>query len=198
MWGLSGIPCKHAICAINHQKKNRDDFVHEYYTVATFKKIYAATIFGINGKQLWEDSIFIPPLPPLMKRGRGHMGRRKEADEVNLKKTKLRRRQSTIKCRKCGGEGHNSVTCGRHQVCSPSGNTQPQLQSEMPIQEYEIPIQESQILSESGMFGAVTQIPTQTAKVPGPSMLSQLRQGQFILESQKKFQSLADIHNRSK
>lgn len=124
LWDLSGIPCKHAISAINNQKENREDYVHEHYTVEVYKKSYAYTIKGINGTALWKETLFIPPLPPNMGRGVGRptKARRRESDEPaqklknktkGRKPMKLMRRQTTLNCTKCGEEGHNSFTCGR-------------------------------------------------------------------------------------
>lgn len=126
LWGLSGIPCKHAICAINHQRADREDYVRECYTVEVYRKSYAYTIKGINGSALWGETVFIPPLPPHMGRGVGRptKARRRESDEPaqksrkkvkGRKPTKLKRRQTTLKCSECGEEGHNSLTCGREQ-----------------------------------------------------------------------------------
>ncbi|KAH6768911.1 hypothetical protein C2S51_014247 [Perilla frutescens var. frutescens] len=200
-WSLSGIPCTHAICALNHQKLNRDDYVHDFLTVETFKKSYAATIRGVNGAILWGESIYIPPLPPQMIKGKGKQvnARRKASDEKVEKlaknKTKLRRKPSIIRCSGCESEGHNSVTCGRNKVmqntstisgkasCSSSGSRAPTIlpPSTEISDELEGPEEPSQTL------------------MPGPSMLQQLHQGKFkgqgplILESQRKFISLSEI-----
>ncbi|KAI3446911.1 hypothetical protein Pfo_003576 [Paulownia fortunei] len=122
MWGLSGIPCKHAICAIFNQNQLSDDFVHLCYTVETYKKVYEHAIMGISGEQLWGEIMFIPPLPPNSGRGVGRpsKARRREPDEVNVKQKKrskgkqlirMERQQGTVKCRICGALGHNAVTC---------------------------------------------------------------------------------------
>ncbi|KAH6816290.1 hypothetical protein C2S51_021110 [Perilla frutescens var. frutescens] len=101
---------------------DQDDYVHDFLTVETFKKSYAATIRGVNGAVLWGESMYIPPLPPQMIKGKGKQAnaRRKASDEkaekLHKNKTKLRRKQSTIRCNGWGGEGHNSVTCGRNKV----------------------------------------------------------------------------------
>ncbi|XP_057790886.1 uncharacterized protein LOC131007996 [Salvia miltiorrhiza] len=101
------------------KRQKRDDFVHECYSVETFKKIYAASIIGVSGPQLWNDSMYIPPLPPRMEKGKGKqsMARRKTPDEAaekkHKKKTKLRRRQYTVTCSKCGIGGNNAKGRGK-------------------------------------------------------------------------------------
>ncbi|CAH9122301.1 unnamed protein product [Cuscuta epithymum] len=125
-WGLSGIPCKHAISAIYNQDEDPEDYVHECYTVEVYKSIYQHVILGINGEELWDKSNYIPPLPPNFGRGVGRpsKARRKEPDEPTSQKkkksssktiVKLKRKQNTVKCKKCGVEGHNSATCEKRK-----------------------------------------------------------------------------------
>ncbi|KAL8474834.1 hypothetical protein ACS0TY_031312 [Phlomoides rotata] len=68
LWGLSGIPCKHDICAINHQRADIEDYVHESYIVEVYRKSYAHTIKGINDYAIWGETAFIPLLSPTMGR----------------------------------------------------------------------------------------------------------------------------------
>ncbi|KAL8510771.1 hypothetical protein ACS0TY_017547 [Phlomoides rotata] len=75
---------------------------------------------------LWVESCFIPPLPPNMGRGKGRLARsrRNEPNEQQRqrkkkgkgrKPTTMKRRQSTLTCSNCGGEGHNRKSCGREE-----------------------------------------------------------------------------------
>ncbi|KAL2249690.1 UNVERIFIED_CONTAM: hypothetical protein Sindi_2442700 [Sesamum indicum] len=100
-WELSGIPCKHAISAILNQKDDPEDYIDDCYS--------------------WNETCFIPPLPPRFGRrsGRPSSARRRDADEPMPKKKKgkkgngmkLKRQQTTVKCSKCGQEKHNARTC---------------------------------------------------------------------------------------
>ncbi|KAL6552168.1 hypothetical protein OROGR_008322 [Orobanche gracilis] len=100
------------------KKFNRPPPKFTEHVMETFKNIYACTIFGIKG-----ESLIILPVPPSMKHGRGNKSRRKDADEVlKLKnKTKLKRKQTTVKCSSCGAQCHNDVTCGRYKETSEFG-----------------------------------------------------------------------------
>ncbi|KAL8547074.1 hypothetical protein ACS0TY_006702 [Phlomoides rotata] len=74
---------------------------------------------------LWEESLYIPPLPPNFgrrtRRGRRQSKRRLGSDEVNNSKgvkvrkattgNKMKRQQNSIHCRICRAEGHNSKSC---------------------------------------------------------------------------------------
>ncbi|KAH6775990.1 hypothetical protein C2S52_013551 [Perilla frutescens var. hirtella] len=189
----------------------KDNYVHDFLTVETFKKSYAATIRGVNGAVMWGESIYILPLPPQMIKGKGKQAnaRIKASDEKVEKlaknKTKLRRRPSIIRCSGCGGEGHNSVTCGRNKVMqitstisgkasySSSGSRAPTIlpPSTEFSDEHEGPEEPSQTLTQASQ--------SKPPHVPGSSMLQQLHQGKFkgqsplILENQRKFISLAEI-----
>ncbi|KAL8525891.1 hypothetical protein ACS0TY_015210 [Phlomoides rotata] len=80
---------------------------------------YAYPIYGISHDQLWGDTLYIPPLPPNFgirpTRGRKGKNRRLEQGEKEGKgkvdKRRMRRQQTSIRCRKCRHEGHNATTC---------------------------------------------------------------------------------------
>ncbi|KAL2245754.1 UNVERIFIED_CONTAM: hypothetical protein Sindi_2843600 [Sesamum indicum] len=120
-WELSGIPCKHAISAILNQKDDPEDYIDDCYSVIAYKRIYASAIMPISGENQWNETCFIPPLPPRFGRrsGRPSSARRRDADEPMPKKKKgkkgngmkLKRQQTTVKCSKCGQEKHNARTC---------------------------------------------------------------------------------------
>ncbi|KAG8366583.1 hypothetical protein BUALT_Bualt17G0095000 [Buddleja alternifolia] len=63
-WQLTGIPCIHAISAINFQMWHVEDFVEKCYYVETYHKAYEPVIMPVNGRDEWEHIDFIPPLPP--------------------------------------------------------------------------------------------------------------------------------------
>ncbi|KAL0334093.1 UNVERIFIED_CONTAM: hypothetical protein Sangu_1565500 [Sesamum angustifolium] len=99
-----------------------EDYVHDYYTVDMYKKAYAPMIMRTSGEILWEQSLFIPPLPPDFGRGPGRPSnaRRREPDEATKQRKKkttgkkgmrLKRQQATVHCTICGEAGHNQRLC---------------------------------------------------------------------------------------
>ncbi|KAL0454314.1 UNVERIFIED_CONTAM: hypothetical protein Slati_0770600 [Sesamum latifolium] len=115
---LSGIPCKHACCAIFYQKQDPVDYVDKCYSVETFKSVYQPSILPMTHESLWVESFIIPPLSPNFGRGPGRpsKARRREAEEPRNKKKKkkrglqkLKRIQKTVHCTSCGEPGHNSA-----------------------------------------------------------------------------------------
>ncbi|KAG8381383.1 hypothetical protein BUALT_Bualt06G0116500 [Buddleja alternifolia] len=117
-WDLSDIPCQHAMSAVCSQVKDPEDYVHEYYWVDTYHKVYEHAIYPINGSSLWKETGLPGPKPPNEGRvaGRPPSARRMEPGEPARKQkkkapwhgTRLKRQQSTIRCRVCGEKGHNS------------------------------------------------------------------------------------------
>ncbi|KAL0448493.1 UNVERIFIED_CONTAM: hypothetical protein Slati_1405700 [Sesamum latifolium] len=82
-WQLSGIPCKHACCAIYHKKSDPIDYITDCYSVDTYRRVYEPAIQPMSHEGLWSDSLIIPPLPPNFGRGPGRpaKARRREAGE---------------------------------------------------------------------------------------------------------------------
>jgi hypothetical protein len=73
-WELTGIPCKHAIAAINdmakHSKESTDnmvvileDYVHQCYWLTTWRAMYQHKIEGIAGRHFWSNC----PIPSELK-----------------------------------------------------------------------------------------------------------------------------------
>ncbi|KAK4395700.1 hypothetical protein Sango_1724300 [Sesamum angolense] len=125
-WDLSGIPCKHAMSAINSQRLDAEDFIAECYSVATYLRVYQPCIMPVNGPEKWQHTDLSPLLPPNIAKGVGRptRARRLEPDEVPLKHkgikgkkkpVKLKRQQGTIKCKFCGDEGHSKKGCQKRK-----------------------------------------------------------------------------------
>ncbi|KAL0332975.1 UNVERIFIED_CONTAM: hypothetical protein Scaly_2199000 [Sesamum calycinum] len=124
-WDLTGIPCKHALCAILCDNGNPEEYVHDCYTVDTFLKVYEHSIKPMNRPELWEKTGYIPLLHPKFRKGVGRPKklRLREVDEPAQKQKKksrgimkgsrLERQQRIVKCKGCGLGKHNIKTCKR-------------------------------------------------------------------------------------
>ncbi|XP_019151061.1 PREDICTED: uncharacterized protein LOC109147858 [Ipomoea nil] len=88
VWDLTGIPCKHAICAIwkKYGKGSVTDFVHPCYSKETYLKVYAGCINPMTGPDEWPQCDRTPPLPPLYtaKVGRPKKLRARSAGELTI------------------------------------------------------------------------------------------------------------------
>ena len=109
LWDLSGIPCVHAIAAINYIHQTPEQFLNDYFSVEKFKECYYTNISPVNGSNLWPETDFIKPLPPLARRmpGRPKVNRRRHVSENEG----MVHTPRTVRCGKCYQFGHNSKTC---------------------------------------------------------------------------------------
>ncbi|XP_070672426.1 uncharacterized protein [Malus domestica] len=82
-YGLTRIPCNHAIAAINFKKKKPMDYVDAYYSKARYLEVYSHLVMLMNGMSLWEETENPLILPPTYTRQPGRLRRRrnKEAAE---------------------------------------------------------------------------------------------------------------------
>ena len=60
LWDLSGIPCVHAIAAINYIHKTPEGYVHPYFSKDTFISCYEKNIKPVNGSNMWEETPVTP------------------------------------------------------------------------------------------------------------------------------------------
>jgi len=108
-WQITGLPCTHALCLINAlRNRNVEDYVHEYYSVAMFKKAYEGVVHPMTDRSQWPKvEIGFKLWPPAFKRsaGRPRTRRLKGAEEGG----KGTRRQ--MQCKRCGQFGHMMKTC---------------------------------------------------------------------------------------
>ncbi|KAL0320080.1 UNVERIFIED_CONTAM: hypothetical protein Sradi_5269500 [Sesamum radiatum] len=114
---LTGIPCVHAVSAIVSCGRIPEDYVHNCYSIETFKKAYSFIINPVRGQTEWPETGKGPVAPNSEIRlpGRPKKVRRREPDEPapsTNKNLKLRRvGQKTLSCSKCHREGHNKRKC---------------------------------------------------------------------------------------
>ncbi|XP_024195645.2 uncharacterized protein LOC112198766 [Rosa chinensis] len=115
-WDITGIPCKHAISAINFMRHKPEDYVDACYLTNTYMAIYSHTVKPVNGMDLWIPSDELAILPPQYNRqpGRPRTKRIKDSSEKDTEGPKLGRVQKSLKCSNCGVLGHNVTTCHRH------------------------------------------------------------------------------------
>ncbi|KAM1448285.1 hypothetical protein ACFXTO_007265 [Malus domestica] len=116
-WDLCGIPCPHAITAMGKKEHNPLDYVHSCYKRPAYDRAYEGYISPMPGPKEWRKTGLVPIKPPLYHKqpGRPKTCRKKEANEIPKKATKLRRYGIVINCNICGVDGHNSATCRNNE-----------------------------------------------------------------------------------
>lgn len=112
-WELVGIPCRHAVAAINMKGDDPTTYVHDYYTKVYYQDCYDQVISPINGQNKWPKTNYPEILPPQFKRGPGRPKklRRREPDEERMENGKWSRAHTTTRCKRCLKVGHNKRTC---------------------------------------------------------------------------------------
>ncbi|XP_013594887.1 PREDICTED: uncharacterized protein LOC106303068 [Brassica oleracea var. oleracea] len=112
-WDLTGIPCRHAVCAIRENTGLVEDYISDYYLTDKWKETYRRGLKPVNGPKFWEETgggrIFAPPYkrPPGRPKGKARI---KGVHESPSKK-KVGRQGREGHCSLCGGKGHNSRKC---------------------------------------------------------------------------------------
>nr|KAJ0192448.1 hypothetical protein LSAT_V11C800434430 [Lactuca sativa] len=102
-WEITGIVCRHGICAIWEHIQNE-----------TWRAMYSNKIDPINGRSMWPKSrcptTFIPPTHHTQV-GRPKKKSRWAIDEPTNQSTSLSRKFLIVTYSKCHNKGHNSRTC---------------------------------------------------------------------------------------
>ncbi|XP_031101931.1 uncharacterized protein LOC116005834 [Ipomoea triloba] len=84
-WDLSGIPFKHAICAIWMKRHNVLDYVNSYYSIENYLKVYRWSIKPMAGPNEWPQTHRETPPEYKAKPGRPKKLRLRGADETKGK-----------------------------------------------------------------------------------------------------------------
>lgn len=116
IWDLTGVPCCHAVTAIQSSRQNPVDFVAKWYTKETYMRTYSYNLEVIKGEDFWEDDEGDTILPPLISkklRGRPKKLRRREGWEGSTsgKKQRISGKGRKMHCAICREEGHNRTNC---------------------------------------------------------------------------------------
>ncbi|WOK91784.1 hypothetical protein Cni_G00475 [Canna indica] len=99
MWQLCGIPCPHAIAAINYLGRDPAHFVDSYLKKKTYMLAYQSTIEPMSGQNMWPrmNELLLPPIF-LKKAGKPKKVRKKDKSEKDPNPKKY----DTIKYSICG------------------------------------------------------------------------------------------------
>ncbi|KAI3509487.1 hypothetical protein L1887_24793 [Cichorium endivia] len=114
LWDLSGIPCVHATAAINYIHETPYGYISDYFSKEKFVACYESNISPVNGSNLWVETPYLKPLPPVGRRmpGRPATKRRRHPSEKDTKFSTSKVQVSrTVKCGNCLEYGHNKKSC---------------------------------------------------------------------------------------
>nr|KAJ0195723.1 hypothetical protein LSAT_V11C700376270 [Lactuca sativa] len=114
LWDLAAIPCVHANATINFIHQTPDAYINAYFSKEKFRQLHLANIELVNGSNLWAQTEYIKPLPPMSRRmpGRPATKRKRHASEKDNKfSTTNMKVARTTRCGNCLEYGHNKRTC---------------------------------------------------------------------------------------
>ncbi|XP_014506442.1 uncharacterized protein LOC106766208 [Vigna radiata var. radiata] len=126
-WLISGIPCCHAIAAMNYSSLDPEDFIPTWFKRSTYEEVYASIIYPVNGHLLWERTPYDDVLPPLKRKlpERPKKKRRLEAWELTKDDTQMRVGGHIKKCSLCRQRGHNKNNCPLRPQPTETAENQP-------------------------------------------------------------------------
>lgn len=114
-WDVSGIPCSHAVCAMNHVKKDPKLFISHWYEKSTYIATYEVPMQPIPGTKFMNVEAFERCEPPPFTRqpGRPKVKRIRSSTETMRGRPSgsMGRKGVIITCSLCREEGHNRATC---------------------------------------------------------------------------------------
>ncbi|XP_016186019.1 uncharacterized protein LOC107627713 [Arachis ipaensis] len=113
LWQLTGIPCVHALTAIQKRCDRPEPYVHPWLKMDAFRATYEHVIRPVNSEEYWKKTGLLAPEPPTIKRppGRPTKKKRKPDPVEDSPDTTKGRRTFMVTCQKCGQTGHNAKTC---------------------------------------------------------------------------------------
>ena len=110
-WDLSGIPCNHAISAINKAKRKPEDYVSKFFKKDFYAAAYEPMIFPVPGEHDWTRTPGPDIEPPAFKIKRGRRKEKRIKGKFEVPKPKETSRMGTITCGNCGLQGHRYTNC---------------------------------------------------------------------------------------
>ncbi|XP_025685839.2 uncharacterized protein [Arachis hypogaea] len=113
MWQLTGIPCVHALAAIQKRCDRPELYVHPWLKMDAFRATYEHVMKPVNSEEYWVKTGLLSPDPPIIRRPAGRPTKKKrKADPVEDARDGTKgRRTFKVTCQKCGESGHNAKTC---------------------------------------------------------------------------------------
>lgn len=123
-WDMTGNPFPLAISAILYNGQKPEQYLHQYYSVVSYKKAYNSMIYPMPSEDQWvrtrQDKVDRPIVR--VASGRPKRVRRKGLDEPRNPYC-MRKGGVIMRCTKCKWVGHNTRTCPwRKRVSTPSSS----------------------------------------------------------------------------
>ncbi|KAK6798538.1 hypothetical protein RDI58_006241 [Solanum bulbocastanum] len=114
-WDLTGIPCPHAIKALEHDKKEPLNEMNWWYSKEAYMLVYQHKIQPVRGEKFWKVYPSHAMEPPEVHKmvGRPKTKRVRERDEARKREGLWSKSRKGLKmsCGHCSAPGHNKRNC---------------------------------------------------------------------------------------
>ncbi|XP_049354774.1 uncharacterized protein LOC125819371 [Solanum verrucosum] len=109
---LKGIPCPHAITALQHRKLDPINYISHWYNRETYIKTYNYFIQPVMNLKMLPESQNISVIPPHVRKMPGRPDKKRKKEQGETSKTgKLSKRGIEMSCNTCHNKGHNKRKC---------------------------------------------------------------------------------------
>lgn len=83
MWQLNGYGCAHFVASISFLNKDVKAYIYNMFSTTIFRKAYNYITAPMNSSDMWPETNYTPPLPPINRRmpGRPTTKRKKSTTE---------------------------------------------------------------------------------------------------------------------
>ena len=114
-WDLTGIPCPHAIKALEHDKIEPLNEMHWWYSKEAYLLVYQPKIQPVRGEKFWKIDLSQAMQPPQIHKlvGRPKLKRVREKDKARKREGlwSKSRKGLQMTCGNCSVVGHNRRRC---------------------------------------------------------------------------------------
>ncbi|KAL7602969.1 hypothetical protein Lser_V15G16880 [Lactuca serriola] len=112
LWQLNGYGCAHSVASISFLNRDVEAYVDNMFSTTIFRKAYNYRIAPMNSSDMWPETNYTPPLPPINRRipGRPTTKRMKSTTE-NIGTHRVSKDGKKTRCSICKEIGHNKATC---------------------------------------------------------------------------------------
>ena len=111
-WQLSGIPCRHGVACLRHERIKPEDVVNKCYSIDAFKAAYGKVIMPCSDPRVWPKTNGPQMLPPNYEKKVGRPGKKRKKNPLEEDNgTRMSRHGIIGHCSVCNQPGHNKRKC---------------------------------------------------------------------------------------
>ncbi|CAI9279345.1 unnamed protein product [Lactuca saligna] len=116
LWQLNGYGCAHSVASISFLNMDVEAYVDNMFSTTTFRKAYNYIIAPMNSSDMWPETNYTPPFPPINRRMPGRpTTKRKKSTTENTVTHMVSKAGKKIRCSICKEIGHNKATCPKRR-----------------------------------------------------------------------------------